>query len=115
MSNKRKHKRFDCLVPVEGQDKSAFNCAKTTDFSRGGLGFLSFKKYPINQQVAVELELPGKDESVLVQGKVCWVQPISGSKQYRIGMSFENVFHGSKAPLNNYFKKLEGKRYASRY
>lgn len=115
MDNKRRNKRFNCLVPVETQENGAFGHAKTIDFSRGGLGFICLKELPLNKQVAIELELPGEKQSVIVQGKVRWVEGIAGTEKYRIGLSFENIFHGSKTMLNKYFRKLEGKRYAFRY
>ncbi len=115
MSNKRRDKRFGCLVPVEAQEGGVFGQTNTIDFSRGGLGFVCLKELPLNKQVAIELELPGENKSVIVQGKVRWVVGIEGTEKYRIGLSFENIFHGSKTMLNKYFRRLEGKRYAFRY
>ena len=40
MKNKRKNRRYDCLVPVEGKEGGPFEDTKTVDFSKSGTGFL---------------------------------------------------------------------------
>jgi len=103
MSNKRKNKRFDCLVPVDGKKDSTFDGIQTVDYSKGGIGFVSKKEIPVNQEIALEIDLDELGEPAFVIGRVQWVKPISGSECYRIGMEFKEVLRGSKSRLNQHF------------
>ena len=101
--NHRKSKRVSCLVPVDGKKDGVFDQTKTIDISKGGVGFLSIHKIPLNQKVAIEIELDENSEPVIVVGKVRWVEAIeSASEMYRVGMSFEDILSGSKSRLTKY-------------
>jgi len=104
MENRRKNERFRCLVPVEGQANGLFGNTGTVDISRNGMGFISPNKIPLDQEIALELQLDEDGESVLVIGKVKWVRQIGSSGNYRIGLHFEDVLNGSKSRLDRYFK-----------
>ncbi|VAW45295.1 hypothetical protein MNBD_GAMMA03-988 [hydrothermal vent metagenome] len=103
MENKRKNRRFDCLVPVDSKHESVFDQTQTVDFSKNGIGFISQQEIPVNSEIAIEILLEEDGEPVLVIGKVEWVRPIPHSTQYRIGMTFKDVMRGSKSRLDNYF------------
>ena len=104
MRNKRKNLRFDCLVPVEGKAGGPFDHTKTVDFSKGGLGFVSRQKVPLNREIAIEIDLSRQGEPAFVIGKVRWVDRIVNSDDFRIGVSFENILQGSKSRLQEYFR-----------
>ncbi|MBF0618775.1 MAG: PilZ domain-containing protein [Candidatus Omnitrophica bacterium] len=101
MENKRQSKRFDCYVPVDGKDGSAFSRAKTVDISRDGIGFLSDHAIPLNEKVAIELALKPDSEPVLVIGQVKWVRKLSDSDQYRVGLTFSDIIDGSRDDLDS--------------
>lgn len=103
LANKRKNRRLDCYVPVDGKRDSVFGDVQTVDFSRCGLGFVSHKKIPLNKKIPMEIDLGPDEATVLVIGKVIWVKAISGTDLYRIGIHFEEVLRGSKARLKEYF------------
>lgn len=103
MTNLRKSERRVCLVPVDGKGGSVFDDTQTVDFSRGGLGFVSRHRIPVNKEIPIGIELNDNDEPVFVVGKVLWVRRILKSKQYRIGISFTDIRRGSKSRLNQYF------------
>lgn len=105
MSNNRKNKRHVCVVPVEGKKNSVFDHTQVIDFSKGGIGFVSQHRIPVNKEVPIEIDLTADGEPVFVVGRVQWVQRIMNSKSYRVGMSFEDVLQGSKSRLNKYFKE----------
>ena len=105
MSNQRRAKRYDCLVPVDGKKGSLFGQTLTFDISKGGLGLISHLKIPLNKTIAIALDLSENDEPVLVIGKVRWINPIASSGQYRIGMSFDEVLGGTKSRIEEYFRK----------
>ena len=62
MNNKRRNKRIRCLVPVDGKTGSAFEETKTIDFSKGGMGFVSHQRIPLNKRIAVAIELSENEE-----------------------------------------------------
>ena len=105
MSDHRKNKRLVCVVPVEGKKNSVFDHTQVIDFSKGGIGFVSQHRIPLNREVPIEIELTAEGNPVIVVGRVQWVQRIMNSKSYRIGISFEDVLQGSKSRLNEYFKE----------
>lgn len=102
--NKRRNKRLTCEVPLEGQKGSVFDATQVVDFSKGGLGFVSSRRIPVNKRIPIQLDLDEDDMPVLVIGRVKWARPINGTGQYRIGITFEEVMHGSKTRLQNYFR-----------
>ena len=107
MSDYRKNERYRCLVPVEGKGGSVFDEAQTINFSKGGLGFLSKRRIPINKEIPIEIDLTIDGKSVFVIGRVQWVQRILNTKIYRIGVTFKDVIQGSKSRLNQYFKETK--------
>ena len=106
MKDQRKSERFSCLVPVDGKQGGLFEKIQTVDFSRGGIGFISHRKIPLNREVAIELDF-GESEPVIVIAKVRWVRPFK-SDTYRVGMYFESLMPGSKSRLNQYFQTEVG-------
>ncbi|MEI6438363.1 MAG: PilZ domain-containing protein [Candidatus Omnitrophota bacterium] len=110
LSNKRKSPRFDCYVPVDGKQGSAFSSTKTVDISRDGIGFLSNHPVPLNERIAIELALKPDTEPVLVIGQVKWVRKVSDSDQYRIGLTFSDIIDGSKDFLNDSLSRRVSKR-----
>lgn len=105
IEKRRKTKRIDCVVPVESKEGGIFDHVKTIDFGRGGVGFVCDHEIPLNQEIAIELDLTEEGEPAYVIGKVRWVQPIEKSKQFRIGLSFDDMLRGSKTRLNKYFQE----------
>jgi len=103
MDNKRKNKRLDCLVPVDGQKEGIFDNTQAVDFSKGGIGFIANHKIPINKEIAIELMLEEESVPVIAIGKVQWVKSIPNSECYRIGMTFKEIMRGSKSRLNKHF------------
>ena len=104
-SEKRKDERYKCLVPVESKKGTGFDSSQTVDISKNGIGFISPKSVSPNEKIAVEIVLSPETEPVLVMGLVKWVQRLSDSDQYRIGMTFADVLRGSKSRLNKYLAK----------
>ncbi|MBP9853369.1 MAG: PilZ domain-containing protein [Candidatus Omnitrophica bacterium] len=103
--NKRKNKRLNCEVPVESKEGAIFDASSVVDISQGGLGFVSARRIPVNKRIPIEIDLKEDDDSVLVIGRVLYSKLISGSSNYRIGVTFENVMRGSKVRLQQYFHK----------
>jgi len=103
--NKRRSKRYSCAVPVDGKKGTAFDESLTLDISKGGMGFVSAVRIPLNKQIVVQLDLTPDGEPVLVIGQVRWVSEMSDASGYRVGMSFKDVLSGSKSRLNQYFSK----------
>ncbi len=103
--DKRKHKRFNCLVPVEGKKGSPFDRTRTLDISKNGIGFISSRSISLNQKIAIEIVLDPQSEPVLVVGQVRWIQPVQGRNRFRVGMDFSEVVQGSRSRLAKYFEE----------
>lgn len=104
-SEMRKNKRTECFVPVDGKEGTVFDQVATVDISKGGLGFISRHRIRINKKIPIEIAFSEEGDPVFVLGKVKWVGPLAGTKNYRVGLIFEDIFRGSKSRLNNYFRK----------
>jgi Tfp pilus assembly protein PilZ len=104
MSDNRRNKRLACVVPVEGKKNSVFDHTQVINFSRGGIGFVSQHRIPVNKEVPIEIDLTPEGEPVIVVGRVQWVQRIINSESYRVGLSFKDILQGSKSRLTEYFK-----------
>ncbi len=103
-SNKRKYVRHQCLVPVDGKNGTVFSGSQTVDFSKNGMGFISSSAIPLNEKIAIEIELESQGPSVLVIAQVRWVRQIEGSSHYRFGLRFEDVLDGSRNRMASYFR-----------
>lgn len=110
MSDFRKNARYTCLVPVDGKDGSVFDQTQTVNFSKGGLGFISRHRIPVNKEIPIEIDLTNDGDPVFVIGKVQWVRRVLKTKTYRIGVVFKDVIRGSKSRLNQYFKKSKASK-----
>ncbi len=101
LDNKRKSRRFDCYVPVDGKEGEGFACTKTVDISRDGIGFVSQHAAKLHEKVAIELLLKPDAEPVLVVGEVKWVSRIPDTDQYRVGLTFADVIDGSQEEIDS--------------
>lgn len=104
LKEKRRENRLECLVPVEGKEGTPFERIRTADFSKGGFGFVSHYKMPLNKKINIEIALSKDGDPVFVVGRVKWVKPIEGTEDYQIGVAFEEVLRGSKGRLEKYFQ-----------
>ena len=105
MSENRKNRRYACVVPVEGKKNSVFDHTQVIDFSKGGIGIVSQHRIPVNKEVPIEIDLTAEGDPVFVLGRVQWVERITESNSYRIGMTFKDVLQGSKSRLRDYFRE----------
>ena len=102
-SEKRKDERFTCFVPVESKKGATFDKTQTVDISKNGIGFISPKPISLDEKIAIEIVLTPESDPVLVQGKVQWVRQLSGSENYRVGLSFADSSTGFRSRLGKYF------------
>ena len=102
-ANQRVESRYDCTVPIEGQEGREFDQTRTLDISRHGIGLLTSQPIGINQKIALEIVLKQNTEPVMVIGVVKWVRKIEVSDQYRVGMVFSEIISGSSSRLDKYF------------
>ncbi len=104
-AERRKEQRLDCFVPVDAKNGSKFSKTQTMDFSKNGIGFLSKVAIPLNERIAIEIELNDKGESVVVVGRVKWVRQLTGTEQYRYGLQFEKLPSPVRSRLSKFLKK----------
>jgi len=102
--NNRMEERNDCFVPVESKSDSSFGQTRTFDISSHGIGFISPYPHAINERISIEIQLKPHTNPVLVIGVVKWVQKLSDSKQFRIGMNYGEIISGSQNRLDRFFK-----------
>ena len=64
MPDHRRNKRQICVVPVEGKRDSVFDHTQVIDFSKGGIGFVSQHRIPLNKEMPIEIDLTAEGEPV---------------------------------------------------
>lgn len=102
MDNRRKSQRLDCVVPVDGKQDSLFDHLQAVDLSSTGIGFLSKKEIPVNQEIPIELDLKEDDDAALAIGVVRWVRKTANG-DYRIGLEFKELIEDSDSRIEQYF------------
>ncbi len=102
ISDKRKSSRRQCAVFVEGQEGVPFSSCQTTDISRGGVGFISSQAVAVDTKIPIEIRLSPDSESVIVMGRVKWIQKLPDAIHYRMGLAFDDFIDGTAALLNKY-------------
>jgi len=99
----RASRRRGCEVPVDSRLEHPGRM-RAVDISRKGIGLISNRALTVDEDVAVKMDLSPDGESVVVWGKVSWVQRIPGSGNYRLGIRFtEDVLSGSRRRFKNHF------------
>ena len=101
-ANQRSEARYNCLVPVEGKQGSAFDQSRTLDISKHGIGLVSSHPIAVNQKIALEIVIKPNTEPVMVIGVVKWVRKLGNADQYRVGLVFSEVISGSPGRLSKY-------------
>lgn len=106
-SEARKKKRQSCCVPVDGKLGATRGTSLTVDISESGLGLMAERSVPVGKKIAVEIEISPQEEPLLFMGKVLWVQKLTGSQRYRLGMKFANsLFPESRTRLRDFFSRF---------
>ena len=105
-AEKRKASRFGCTVPVECKKGLAFDKSQTLDISKGGLGFISTERIPINTKMAIEIALTPEADPILAFGQVKWVKQLAHKNFYRIGMMFSDISRSWQLRLDRYIQRL---------
>jgi c-di-GMP-binding flagellar brake protein YcgR len=62
------------------------------DISSGGLLFVSKESIPIDSFLEIEINVPKKQLSINITGRVVRVEEIIHGEEYEVGFVFKNVF-----------------------
>ncbi|HPN73001.1 MAG TPA: PilZ domain-containing protein [Candidatus Omnitrophota bacterium] len=103
MGEKRRFLRFDVLMDafcnLAGQRKGL----KIHNLSKEGVGVLSSYPLGIGDKIDVEMNIPGDNVPVVLQGEVAWASaPAQDSCHYQGGIKFESVANDDRARLLEY-------------
>ncbi len=96
ITDKRKHPRQFCSVPVYAKEGTEFANTQTIDISEGGLGLLASQSIPKEKKVVIALELNPMEDPLLVWGHVKWVKSETIKGMFRVGVQFTKSIDGSK-------------------
>jgi c-di-GMP-binding flagellar brake protein YcgR len=96
MEIKRRDKRFkeknEVIIQYTADrrkfDKSIEINAKTFDLSISGARIHSKKPFPINAVLRIQIDLQKSNQVIKVDGKVKWVEKMTGEDVYEIGVEF---------------------------
>jgi len=84
----RQSPRQGCAVPIESQSGNVFSASRTVDISQGGLGLVSSRYIPVDEEIPVEVAFSPDEEPVWLVGRVKWVVPVAETGLFRVGLNF---------------------------
>jgi hypothetical protein len=106
LEERRTFKRvsYGCSVRCDIVDEGiAFDeIRKSVNISGGGIRIESNKPLQKNQNVSLEIALPGYLKAIIARGKVMWSNLISGTNDYTAGISFTSIDSYDRSLLLNY-------------
>ena len=103
MGEKRKFMRFNVLMDAicrKGSDKRKL---KVNNFSREGLGVISDESLNLGDEIELELNIPGDNLPVLVNGEVAWtLAPGPENRRFRGGVRFKEINNSDRSRILGY-------------
>ena len=109
MDQERRHDpRLFCRLPVRLYPKQEPRVIETLtkDLSVGGLRCVSRHHRPAGMPLSVELLLEPGERPLMLTGQVAWSNPISGSEQFDLGVSFQTFPYFAKKRLSAYLDRI---------
>jgi hypothetical protein len=61
------------------------------DASASGARIVSAERFYMEDNVTIEVKLPGSAEPLTLNGKVVWARPVSNNAMWDIGLEFQQV------------------------
>lgn len=103
MSEKRRFLRFDVLLDAFCHKAGQKRDLKIKNLSKEGIGVVS--TYPLGpgEKVGIEMNIPGDNVPIVLQGEVAWASaPAQDNCHYHGGVRFQNLGNDEKARLLEY-------------
>ena len=94
MENERRiFDRFQSRFPTKFKDSRVDfgNDVFLRDTSANGVNILTKDRLFINDQIALEVELPDGNDPLVLRGRVMWSKPTNESSMWDNGLEFEEV------------------------
>jgi hypothetical protein len=116
MSERRHHTRVASHLPVklDWQDGRGAIETLTTDIGAGGVRCLSPLSRPVSAPVSIELTIGSSHDPILAKATVSWFQPIPGSEQFYLGITFDRLSDRYSKYLSGYIAKISRRIISSR-
>lgn len=103
MREKRRFLRFDVLMDAFCNKAGQKKDLKICNLSKEGVGVVSTYPLGVGEKIDVEMNIPGDNVPVVLQGEIAWAQaPEQDSCHYQGGIKFGNVANDDKARLLEY-------------
>ncbi|MDO9263538.1 MAG: PilZ domain-containing protein [Desulfosalsimonadaceae bacterium] len=129
VNEKRKYPRIPKRVPIQIQELT-YPFSNTgglkgmgKDISAGGVCFISATRFDPKMVVNLKIDISGWNQHkrpysmvrdiasevpLSVIGEVAWCRPLSGSAEFEIGISFNNIYEDDFRALVRYLDSLAG-------
>lgn len=86
------------ILPYEIKDPLELNLSFMPFIEGGGLFIPSAENFALGERILIDLKLPGKKDSVRIEGKVIWITPSNALHHVLPGIGIQ--FIGANAPNN---------------
>ena len=108
-AERRRAPRVHCVLPLqisaEGKPPKLIETL-TKDISVSGLRCLSPTSAPSNSKVSLEITLGKGERPFSLNARVVWFQSVPNSRQYYLGLAFDDLTEVSTRRLSRYIEKL---------
>ena len=109
---KRHFKRISCNIVIGiifSDDKTIYS--QTVDISKGGLCFISEKRFETDKQIVITLKSPNRRRHFDIKSRVAWIKNISeGSKEavhmYQTGVEFTGLKERDRKELSELIQSI---------
>ncbi len=114
-SEKRKHRRFNCDLPIKyGRTQLFLKYARAVNASEGGLLLRLPEEMEVGQHIALKLFFPSQSElnTIMASVEVVWMDlhmRKDWSWDYQTGVRFVDICREDKTILRNFLMDIEEK------
>ncbi len=114
-SEKRKHRRFNCDLPIKyGRTQLFLKYARAVNASEGGLLLRLPEEMEVGQHIALKLFFPSQSElnTIMASVEVVWMDlhmRKDWSWDYQTGVRFLDICTEDKTILRNFLMNIEQK------
>ncbi|MBI3803709.1 MAG: PilZ domain-containing protein [Nitrospirae bacterium] len=99
---------FAPIAIITRVNKNVSHAVRVRDLSIKGIGIYSNDVFQKDEQLLVELALPGEQDAeiLMIPGEVAWLETLQGVTQYLIGIKF-HLIPEFKEKLQSYIHSIE--------
>ena len=103
MGEKRRYMRFNILMDALFKRNEERKNLKINNFSREGVGIISDEYIDAGEDVELELEIPGDNIPVVINGEISWTNDTPTDQgKHMSGVKFKDIENSDRTRILHY-------------